>query len=141
MALKKISVFFFSLSVSKCLEEFSTCYCSKEEGRYVICRIEKNYIFIQFFLAVMFYLLFSKIVMSSFYKALIQARSGGGDRYPCAPLDMHPQEPEAGSDLLNSKLTYIIRFFTFLINRQCHNLSIFISQILSCTLAFFLVHW
>ena len=48
----------------------------------------------------------------------------GGGRYPCAPLDKHPLEPEAGSNLLNSKLAYILRFFTFLINRQCHNLSI-----------------
>ena len=37
-------------------------------------------------------------------------------------LDMQPPrpplEPEAGSNLLNSKLTYIFRFFTFLINQQ-----------------------
>ena len=52
----------------------------------------------------------------------------GGGSTPVSPLDMHPLgpplEPEAGSNLLNSKLTYIFRFFTFLINRQCHNLSI-----------------
>ena len=46
----------------------------------------------------------------------MQALSGGGGRYPCVPLDMHPLEPEAGSNLLFRKLIY--RLFTFLINRQ-----------------------
>ena len=39
--------------------------------------------------------------------ARAQARSGGEGRYPCAHLDMHPLQLEAGSNLLNSKLTYI----------------------------------
>ena len=38
-----------------------------------------------------------------------------GGRYPSAPQDLHPLEaplePEVGSNLLNSKLTYIFRFF------------------------------
>ena len=71
-----------------------------------------------------------------------QARSGGGTGTPVTPLDsldMHhprpPLEPEAGSNLLNSKFTFILRFFTFLINRQCHNLSI-----LWLFLKFFLIY-
>ena len=68
---------------------------------------------------------------------LIKARSkGGGGGYPCTPRRqarsggasspvpptlVPPLEPEAGSILLNSKLTFIFRIFTFLINRQCHN--------------------
>ena len=43
-----------------------------------------------------------------------EIRGVGGRAVLCAP----PLEPEAGSNLINSKLTYIFRFFTFLINRQ-----------------------
>ena len=50
-----------------------------------------------------------------------QARSGGGPVPLLPPSHAPSQEPEAGSNLINSKLTYI---FTILINRQCHNLSI-----------------
>ena len=74
-----------------------------------------------------------------------QARSVGGAE-PLCPLDMHPLgpplEPEAGSNLSNSKLTYIFRFFTFLINRQCMSQFVqfmIISQILSCTLILFTI--
>ncbi len=46
--------------------------------------------------------------------------------YPCAPLrHAHPRPPPTASRRLYFiKLTYIFRFFTFLNNRQCHNLSI-----------------
>ena len=51
-----------------------------------------------------------------------QARSGGGGTP--FPLDMHPPRARDRLYLLNSKLTNIFRFFSFLINRQYHNFSI-----------------
>ena len=54
-----------------------------------------------------------------------QARSEGGPVPLCPPRHAPPiPHLEPGSNLLNSKLTYTFRFFTFLFNRQCHNLSI-----------------
>ena len=50
-----------------------------------------------------------------------------GGRTPVPPRHAPPRtllESEAGSNSLNSKLTYIFRFLLFFINRQCHNLSI-----------------
>ena len=66
----------------------------------------------------------SAVIVVVGYTGVVQACSGGGFGSPVPHLDMHPLEPQGGSNSLNSKLAYIFRFFTFLINRQCHNLSI-----------------
>ena len=72
-----------------------------------------------------------------------QARSAGGTGTPVTPLDsldMHhpgpPLEPEAGSNLLNSKLGYTFRFFYFSYQSTMSQFVHFMifSQILSCTL-------
>ena len=63
-----------------------------------------------------------KILLTSNHTELQRRSGGGGTPVPPRHAPLGPPEPEAGSYILNSHI--YSEFFTFLINRQWHNLSI-----------------